>query len=41
MVSAASVNTAATTESYILAPEVPVPERTLVLEHDAPARVLS
>jgi glycogen debranching enzyme len=32
-VSAASVNTAAT-EFYILAPEVPVPERTLVLKHD-------
>ena len=33
MVSAKSVNTAAT-EFYILAPEVPVPERTFVLKHD-------
>jgi glycogen debranching enzyme len=32
-VSAESVNTAAT-EFYILAPEVPVPERTFVLKHD-------
>jgi len=32
-VSAKSVNTAAT-EFYILAPEVPVPERTFVLKHD-------
>ncbi|HEV7135221.1 MAG TPA: glycogen debranching N-terminal domain-containing protein, partial [Steroidobacteraceae bacterium] len=31
--SAESVNTAAT-EFYILAPEVPVPERTFVLKHD-------
>jgi glycogen debranching enzyme len=33
VVSAKSVNTAAT-EFYILAPEVPVPERTFVLKHD-------
>jgi glycogen debranching enzyme len=33
MASAESVNTAAT-EFYILAPEVPVPERTFVLKHD-------
>jgi glycogen debranching enzyme len=33
MVPAESVNTAAT-EFYILAPEVPVPERTFVLKHD-------
>jgi glycogen debranching enzyme len=33
VVSAESVNTAAT-EFYILAPEVPVPERTFVLKHD-------
>jgi glycogen debranching enzyme len=33
VVSAASVNMAAT-EFYILAPEVPVPERTFVLKHD-------
>ena len=31
--SAASVSTAAS-EFYILAPEVPVPERTFVLKHD-------